>query len=149
MKKEKCPTCGQEIISDTKNEIAKLAQLVHELIRPSRAKNGIPYVSPQAKTKIENRLAVWKFEELELAIKKFASNKWRMENNANKSLDWYFRTDAQIETFLQLESDLENSLTDEYKIGDKIYTSLEAVREAEKNGEIKWDEKMGAFSQAR
>jgi len=147
-----CPTCGQPLqqTDPDVSSVIELANLVHNTIRPSRTKNNTVYISPQASKKIKARLKTWTLDELKKAILKFSGNRWRMEFNRTKSLDWFFRNDAQIETFLQLEQDLnESNLTKEiFTIGNKEY-SLEEINEAEKKGELFYDRKEKKYFQAQ
>ena len=133
----------------TTEQIEKLAEMVHTLIRPSRTKNGKVYISNNAKSKIKARVKEWGFEEVEKAITLFVGNEWRMKYNANKSLEWYFRSDDQIETFLGLEQDRISGNATGFLIGGKIYKTLEDVKLAEKNGEIYYDHSQHQYYPAR
>lgn len=54
--------------------------------------------------KIKTRLKSFSLEELLDAIEKFSKNKWRMDNNSNNGVAWFFRSDEQIAIFLALKS---------------------------------------------
>ena len=128
---------------EVKDDVYVLAKFIHDNIRPSRQKNGKIYINDQARNKIKARLKQYTLQELLTSLKKFTHNSWRMKNNRNKSLDWFFRTDAQIETFLNLEEDMIQS-EEGYRVGDTLYTLTE-LQEAEAKGEIYYDSSRGTF----
>lgn len=57
-----------------------------------------------AKTKIKARLKTYTLEELTKAIEKFSQDEWWMEKNSHQGLEWFFRSDAQIDKFLNLKT---------------------------------------------
>ncbi len=62
--------------------------------------------TPQAKDKIITRLKEYTPQELAKAIKKFSRNRWRMQNNSDKGMQWFFRSEEQIAIFLSLKTDI-------------------------------------------
>lgn len=63
-----------------------------------------------AKLKIRTRLLekstekdITRFDELKLAIDNFSRNTWRMQNNKDKGLQFFFRSEDQIAKWLELE----------------------------------------------
>lgn len=66
---------------------------------------GQKTLTDKAKHHINARLKTYTEQQLKEAIDRFSNNKWRMDNNADKPLSWFFRSDEQIETFLCLKTD--------------------------------------------
>ena len=60
----------------------------------------------QAEDKIKTRLKTYTPQELAKAIKRFSRNRWRMNNNADKGMQWFFKNEEQISTFLSLKIDI-------------------------------------------
>lgn len=56
----------------------------------------------KARTKIRVRLNTFSTEDLCRAVDKFSADTWRMENNARLGIAWFFRSDDQVEQFLNL-----------------------------------------------
>lgn len=62
-------------------------------------------LTEKAKTHIMARYKTFTNTQLHHAIIKFFFNTWRMENNADKGLAWFFGSDEQISKFLSLKND--------------------------------------------
>lgn len=77
--------------------------------------NSRAILTTQAKDKIKTRLKEYKLKELGHSIKRFSNNIWRMEHNSDKPLTWFFRSEEQIATFLQLKQDVEKTKLNIYK----------------------------------
>lgn len=58
-----------------------------------------------SRKKIGLRLKEYTIEELKLAIDRFSGNKWRMENNADKGMSWFFDSNDKIAVFTALAQD--------------------------------------------
>lgn len=69
-------------------------------------------LTSKSKYKINTRLKEFKEHELLTAIDKFSKNKWRMENNADKGIAWFFNSEERISTFLLLKEDLKPKIKD-------------------------------------
>ena len=67
--------------------------------------NSSVTLTEKAQVKITCRLNKYDINQLKLAIDRFAGCKWRMDNNKDKPLSWFFKSDEQIETFLLLKQD--------------------------------------------
>lgn len=61
-------------------------------------------LTPNAREKIELRLKEFGTAELKKAIDKFSSDEWRMENNSDKGLQWFFKGEEQVAKWLQLKA---------------------------------------------
>ena len=55
-----------------------------------------------ARQKIKTRLKTFDVAQLKEGIDRFASDSWRMENNAREGAAWFFDSDARSEKFLNL-----------------------------------------------
>ena len=62
---------------------------------------------------IKKRLKKYSVAELRVAIEKFAADDWRMKNNAEFPIAWYFRTDDQVEKWLALNSNKKKAIDEE------------------------------------
>ena len=58
---------------------------------------------PAHRTKIKARLKAYSVIDLKRAIDLFSLNPWRMENNAHQGASWFFKSDTQIEKWLNLK----------------------------------------------
>lgn len=92
-------------ISDTES-ISEVHQYTEQVL-------GKKTLTDKAKHHINARLKNYDVDRLKEAIDHFAGNKWRMDNNADKPLSWFFRSDEQIETFLCLVQDIGKQEEDE------------------------------------
>lgn len=77
-----------------------------------------------AKEKINTRLKIYSLDKLLEAIEKFSKNKWRMENNSDKSASWFFRSDEQIETFLCLKNTTSTQELGKFSRDNSLYNSI-------------------------
>jgi DNA-binding Lrp family transcriptional regulator len=64
--------------------------------------NNHSRLTDEAKRKIEKRLKSFGEDELLKAIDNFSQDKWWMENNANRGVAWFFKSDDRIDQFLNL-----------------------------------------------
>ena len=94
-------------ISKDKQQQQKEIQEIYKSFREKIKKGSRVVLTEQSKNKIKTRLKEYSKEELLEGIDRFSKNKWRMENNSDKTLTWFFRSNEQIETFLSLKLDLE------------------------------------------
>lgn len=62
-------------------------------------------LTDEGKKKIITRLKSYSEEELLRAIDKFSSNSWWMERNSNQGIVWFFRSDDQVDRFLNLKEE--------------------------------------------
>jgi len=67
--------------------------------------NNGTVLTDKAKKHINARYEKFTDEQLHHAVIKFFFNTWRMENNADKGLAWFFGSDEQISKFLSLKND--------------------------------------------
>lgn len=61
-----------------------------------------PKVRVNAPEKIRARLATFSADELRQAIDHFAADWWWMKHNSTQGVEWFFRSDRQVERFLNL-----------------------------------------------
>lgn len=76
--------------------------VIHQYVNERIGQKGL---TSKAGDHINARLKTYSVDKLKQAIDCFSNNKWRMDNNADKPLSWFFRSDEQIETFLCLKTD--------------------------------------------
>jgi Helix-turn-helix domain len=69
-------------------------------------------IQPQSRlcpfAKIRARRKTFSRDDLFEAIDRFASEPWWMRHNARQGADWFFRSDAQIERFMNLSTAVDN-----------------------------------------
>jgi len=53
--------------------------------------------------KIKQRLISYSESELRIAIENFSKNSWWMQNNSGRGVEWFFKSDARIDMFLNLD----------------------------------------------
>lgn len=61
-----------------------------------------PKARVNAPEKIRTRLQTFTADELKQAIDKFAADPWWMKHNASQGIEWFMRSDRQVERFLNL-----------------------------------------------
>lgn len=128
-----------DLFAPKNRDVEVILKIFNDFIRPLSRKSY-----PKAEKKIQARLKTYTRDQIIEALNNFSQDEWRMENNREYSLDWYFHSDERIETFLELGRKNKPS----WKIGNKIYYSQAELEEAEKKGEIKYDNKSSRFVSA-
>ena len=93
-----------QYINNHNNNNQKYIMPLFELYKMRINKNT--KFTKQAKDKIKTRLEEYTPKELAKAIKKFSRNRWRMQNNADKGMKWFFKSEEQIAVFLSLKIDI-------------------------------------------
>lgn len=91
-------------INNKENKNQEYIRPLYELYKLRINKRAI--LTNQAREKIEKRLKEFTPKELAHAIKRFSRNRWRMQNNADKGLRWFFHSEERIATFLSLNVDI-------------------------------------------
>lgn len=79
---------------------------VEEIFEFYQQKIGRNYefqLQPKTKKHIQERRKIFSVEKLKQAIENFANHSWRMEHNARFGPDWFFKSDEDIQAFLNLE----------------------------------------------
>lgn len=62
-------------------------------------------LTDKAKEKIKARLKTYTLTELFEAIDKFSRSEWWMEHNSGRGIEWFFRSDDQVDRFLNLKTE--------------------------------------------
>lgn len=99
------PNTNTENTSETTTEsVDSLYEIFKEKIYPkSRLTAG-------SRKKIETRLKSWTFEELKQAIDGFSGSSWWMSHNRRRGVEWFFRSDDQIDRFINLKDEAEGGI---------------------------------------
>lgn len=103
---------GDGFNPDPKASKAAIKEQVNQLLEYYRLKiKQGTNISDQSFEKIQARLkdkpvnkAMTRFDELKLAIDKFSKDEWRMKNNRDNGLQFFFRSEDQIIKWLELET---------------------------------------------
>jgi hypothetical protein len=95
---------------DIQPVLDKYDQKIHKI----RKVKDTFYVTATSKNKIFKRLEIYTLEELTKAIDNFAADKWWMDHNSHRGIQWFFHSDDRIETFLNLPKDkrIDDEITD-------------------------------------
>jgi len=84
-------------------------------------KNSI--LTDKAKVKIKTRLKNYTEQDLLKAMENFSKNAWRMENNADKGIAWFFDNDDRIDQFMNMKNESTNTVNNLLK-GTVNYADL-------------------------
>lgn len=104
------PATNQQLTTSKEYKNIRIINNVFNSYKEKINKNS--KLTPKAKDKINTRLKEFKEEELLKAIDKFSKNKWRMDNNADNGIAWFFNSQDRIVTFLSLKEDLKPQVKD-------------------------------------
>lgn len=107
--------------------------------------HGIRGLSDKAVRNIELRLKTFSVAECVQAIENFSRDEWQMKNNGHRSMDWFFDKDSRIETYLGMKPKSADGESQGIIVGDKTYKNEEELLEAEKRGEIYYDDRKNKF----
>jgi DNA-binding Lrp family transcriptional regulator len=86
----------------TKEEINKIFLLYNEKICSGAR------LTSKGERLIAERLKEYSLADIEKAIENFSNDTWYMEKHAFRGVEWFFKTEGQIDTFLNLPPSSEN-----------------------------------------
>jgi hypothetical protein len=61
-----------------------------------------PHAKVVDRAKVKKRLKTFGLDLIKQAIDHFAANSWQMEHNAHRGADWWFKSDARVESYINL-----------------------------------------------
>lgn len=84
---------------DIEKSINNIVSFYHERI------NARSSLTENAKHKLKLRLREFNEEEMLDGILRFSNNTWRMTNNKTMGMEWFFRSEGQVQKWVELEPD--------------------------------------------
>lgn len=82
----------------TIEEIEKILSLYHEKVCAGAR------LTKEGKKMIAERLKEYTFNEIKEAIINFSRNTWWMENHAGEGIEWFFKSEGQVDKWINLPS---------------------------------------------